>query len=274
MTFNDSFFSVAGQKERLANAGNTLLSAVGIKGGGVQSNTGVKVLDSVLSAGASHPFLTAGAVATAINPTGAVAGVKAVGGVVSAEFSKLSLGAKAVTVVSTPVVASALLSSSTLRSSVASTPSALVNFGSNIGNLADNPSISNLTKIAKDNPLISGLAVATGLVATGGAVRGVAGIIAIAQNTSAIKESNKMAEKVVESAVPLTPSITSSPVGTPILAPPVSTSSVTPRRNVGGARRRRKAKEPQRIVNNVRVYNIDDRDNVDRKVYKGRSQYA
>ena len=268
MSFDNKFFSVAGQKERLANASNTLLSAVGIKKGGVQSNTGVKVLDNALSATASRPFSTAGVVAGVINPTGAIASVKAVGGVVASEFSKLSLGAKAVAVVSTPVVASAVVSSPKLRSSIAAAPSSLSNFGANIGGLVENPSIENLTKIAKDNPVLTGLAGATGLVAIGAAGRGVAGIIATSQNTKALKESTQ-GSAVVESAVLNEPAKTSSPVGTPILAPPVSTSSVTPRRNiVGGARRRRKTKEPQRIVNNVKVYNIDDRDNVDRKVYK------
>lgn len=63
--FKNKFFSVAGQKERLANVGKTVVSAVS-PGGKVQSNTGLSIIDKPLSAVASHPFISAGVAAAAV----------------------------------------------------------------------------------------------------------------------------------------------------------------------------------------------------------------
>lgn len=278
ISFQNDFFSVTGQKERLANAGNTLLSAIGIKGGGVQSSTGVKVLDSALSTAATHPFLTAGAAAAVINPAGALATIKAGASEVSGAFSALPLGQKAAVTAASLVVVPAVANSSQLRKSLSSTPSALVNFGSNLGNLADNPTGANALKVIKENPAVAAIA-GVGLAVAGGlGVAGLASTAATFANTQAVKKNNEimLGTNQIPTSNPLDVGSSSSPVGTPILAPPFSTSIDSPRRNiVGGARRRkRKVKIPERIVNNVKVYNIDDRDNIDRKVYKQKSQYA
>jgi len=59
--FESKFFSVAGQKERISNVGQTLKAAV--LGRGVTADTGSTTANKVLSAAASKPFLTAGVAA-------------------------------------------------------------------------------------------------------------------------------------------------------------------------------------------------------------------
>jgi hypothetical protein len=56
--FQNKFFSVAGQAERIRNVGATLASAV--SGGGVQAHTSSKTANKILSTIASHPFISAG----------------------------------------------------------------------------------------------------------------------------------------------------------------------------------------------------------------------
>lgn len=63
--FDNPFFSIAGQKERLTNVYETLKAAVTLQG--VQSNTGIKPVDVVLSSAASNPYLTAAVVAPLTN---------------------------------------------------------------------------------------------------------------------------------------------------------------------------------------------------------------
>lgn len=282
--FSNDFFSVAGQKERLANVGNTLLAAVGIKKGGVQSNTGLKPVDTVLSAAASYPFVTAGVVAGGMLVTGTKAPAaftnvaQPVAGKAISSFSALSGKQKAVAVVSSLVVPPALVTSPKLRSAVASAPSGLVNFGANVGSLVEDPSISNLSKIAKENPVIAAGAVATGLIGAGAAVRGVASIAATAINTGAIRENTGVAAAAGQSVLGAEKGIISSPsvAGNTALAAPVANSEVkTPiipaGRSVSTTRKRRKTKQKTpSMTQNVKVYNIDDRDINDRKVYKER----
>lgn len=265
--FKNDFLSIAGQKERLANVGNTLLSAVGIKGGGVQSNTGVKVVDTVLSATASHPFVTAGVVATAtttLGKTAVTAVAKKVGEVAVANPGKATLAG---------VAGLAVVKSEKGREAVLNTPSSINNFTSNVAKVIDNPSIEGVKNIAKENPVLTA-GLATGLAVAGGlGLAGVASSVATFANTKAIKESTNQTQGLLNEAITTTSPVvmtSSSPVGTPNLASPVLTSKAPPRSVVaGGARRarRKKASVPS-INNNIKVYNIDDRDNNDRKVYK------
>lgn len=83
--FQNKFLSVAGQKERIANVGNTLKAAVTLRG--VQSNTGNKTVDTVLSAAASNPYLTAAPIAA----SKLIAGKAAVAGSSKTLFSSGAL---------------------------------------------------------------------------------------------------------------------------------------------------------------------------------------
>lgn len=70
-TFTNSFFSSAGQKERLSNVANVLkISVTGSDLSGqknsIVANTGSKTANTVLAAAANHPFITAGVAAAGI----------------------------------------------------------------------------------------------------------------------------------------------------------------------------------------------------------------
>jgi hypothetical protein len=85
--FQNKFFSVAGQKERVTNVVKTIASAVTLKG--VQSNTGNAVVDKVLSAGASNPYVTAGIATVIVKAPAIISAVKS-SGTASAVTSKVA----------------------------------------------------------------------------------------------------------------------------------------------------------------------------------------
>jgi len=97
-------------------------------------------------------------------------------------------------------------------------PSSLANFGSNVGNLIKDPSLSNATNIVKENPVISA---AVGTAVAVGAGLGIGGLVSTVsniQNTKAVKENTAATlggatESSVISALPVESgkSTTSSP---------------------------------------------------------------
>lgn len=92
-TFTNRFFSIAGQRERISNVGQTLKAAVTLRG--VQANTGNRTTDTILSAAASNPYLTAFIPAAAKVAAGgaAVGSAKVAAG--GAAAAKTSAAAKA-----------------------------------------------------------------------------------------------------------------------------------------------------------------------------------
>lgn len=69
MAFTNSFFSIAGQKERLANVGQVLGIATGVYNPQkltISASTPSKILNKGLEVVANHPYATAGVVATGI----------------------------------------------------------------------------------------------------------------------------------------------------------------------------------------------------------------
>lgn len=177
--FENSFFSIEGQKERLGNVVDTLKAAV--TGQGVQSNTGNKTADAVLSAAASNPFTTAAAGAVVAAPGAAAAALKA-------GFSALPASGKVATVIAAPVVAGAVIANPNIAKEAAKTPSKLSQFGSNIGEFSKNPSVDSATTIFKDNPILTSAAViGTGIVVG----KGASSLIATAANTSAIRKNTE-----------------------------------------------------------------------------------
>lgn len=246
------FFSLEGQKERLRNVKDVLLISTGLKKGELQSNTGVKVIDKTLVAAAEHPFLTAGAISVVANPSGAVAVGKKAVEVAGAEFGKLSLGTKTALLVSAPIVTNALIASPKLREAAINAPDSLANFGSNVGGLVEDPSLKNLEKIAKENPIITTVAGATGLVALGAAGRGVAGIVATVQNTQALKENRKQSDGLLT-----TESNKKSESG-PVLTTPLSAQPLTtiyPEKKItkssAGYRKRRSLPSIAPVIRNI-----------------------
>lgn len=65
LKFQNKFFSLAGQKERIKNVVGVLKAP--FTGGKVQSHTGIKAIDKVLSTAATHPIATAAVTGTVAN---------------------------------------------------------------------------------------------------------------------------------------------------------------------------------------------------------------
>lgn len=116
---------------------------------------------------------------------------------------------------------------------VTSTASGLVNVGSNIGKASKEPSISSITNIVKENPIIS-----TGIIAAGAAplIPAAVGAIGSSRTTSAIKEQTEILQKAapaVAAPVPITKEIVVTDSGatvkdlTPTPAPQVQPQEVT-----------------------------------------------
>ena len=174
--------AVTPTKAKLTNVKDTLISAV--TGKGVTANTGSKTVDKVLSSAASNPFTTALAATAIVAPVKTIAAVKSTS-------AALPTKAKVAAVIAAPVIASAVIQNPKIISSVAKTPAALSSFGANIGNLSANPSLENLEKTIKDNPIISGAVIGAGALIVGKGVTGigasVANTIATSKNTAAAK---------------------------------------------------------------------------------------
>jgi len=190
--FENSFFSIAGQLERLGNVKNTLIAAV--TGKGVKSNTGINAVDKVLSTAASNPFTTAAAVSVAVNPVGAINAAKSV-------FTALPTSAKAVSILATPVVVGAVVQNPQIAVEAAKTPSKLANFGSNASALLANPSVDNLKTLVKENPLISTGAALAGTAAVGGGLGLAANTAATYLNSRATNKNTQTAEIGIPSGV-------------------------------------------------------------------------
>jgi hypothetical protein len=185
--FENSFFTLEGQKERLANVKNTLVAAV--TGKGVQSNTGNATVDKVLSAAASNPLTTA-ALITPVNTLSAA----------KAGFSARSSGAKVAVVAASPVVLGAAIANPKIVSKAAQTPANLAQFGSNIGEFSANPTWAGAKQIAQDNPVITGATVLGGGLVIG---KGAAGILSTAANTAAVRANTNVSSdwtKTLENA--------------------------------------------------------------------------
>lgn len=132
------------------------------------------------------------------------------------------------------VAGSALLTSPKLLGKVSTIPSGLVNVGSNIGKLAETPSVSNATQIFKENPIITSALIA-GVALTGGAAA--SGLISSAINTRAIRENTKATQASVQTIVTQIPTVSKpetteilqttnipAPIATPIVTPTTSTT--------------------------------------------------
>lgn len=174
------------QKKRLTNVKDVLVAAV--TGKGVHSNTGAPVVDKVLSAAASNPFLTALPVGVA----------KAGGIAASAALAQATPKVATATIIGTPILTSAVVSNpggavKTAKKAAGVTQD-LSNFG---GNLASIDSFEDVVTTAKENPVLSaGVIAATGLVVKGG-VNAVTTVL----NTQAVKENTETAKKSAESVL-------------------------------------------------------------------------
>lgn len=196
--------AVVPTKAKIENVGATLKAAV--TGKGVQSNTGVKVADKVLSAAASNPFISA-------LPIGAASAAGKLG--VSGAVSLVTAAPKtaALTTIVAPAVVSAAATTGLKKSAsiVADIPKDTSNFASNLVSIS---SLEDVKDLAKENPVLTGAVIAGAAYVAGkgvtSAVSGIANTIATKENTKAIKETSIAATTILPtsqslSSVPLTP---------------------------------------------------------------------
>lgn len=152
-----------------------------------------------LSSSISRTVATTGVAAAAIvsAPIVAPTAAKAV-----SNFVTNNPGKTAIAITAAVPVTAALIQSPKAREAVVSAPSSLANFGSNVGQLIENPSISNATNIFKENPIVASTIVAGAAIATGAAS---AGVISTLLNTKAVKENTAaMGPQLISSNVPVT----------------------------------------------------------------------
>jgi len=154
------------------------------------ANTKSAELNKALTFGAEKPAVVAGVVATAANPSGALAFAKAAASSVSkgiksitsslSPMQKLGYGAAATIVI--PTVAK----SATARKALSNAPQALGTFSTNAAQFIDNPSLGSAKTLVTQSPLISGglAAAGLGIVGVGGA-----GLVSNYLNTSAVKKN-------------------------------------------------------------------------------------
>lgn len=182
--FENKFLSGAGQKERLANIGATLKAAV--TGKGVKSNTGSKVVDTVLSKAASNPFGTAALAAVAVSPSTALAAVKTA--------PKTTIAAT----LAAPIVTSIAVSNPKGTAQTIGQASNLSQDVSNFaGNIASIKSGSDVLTTIEENPVLS----AATVIGAGLVVKGAVGAAATAINTEAVRENTKVAAAAGASAI-------------------------------------------------------------------------
>jgi hypothetical protein len=176
-------------KNRLKNVKDVFKSIATLKP--IQSNINLKndkvekVVNKVVGAtsqAAGTAALGLGAAAVAVSTLPKIAAKAAT------EFAAAKTTTQIAVVGSGLVAGGALSTSKKTRQAVVDTPSNLVNFGENIGEFVENPSLEKAKDIITENPLI---AAGAGLI--GAAALGKAGTIATSLiNTSAIKEQTSI----------------------------------------------------------------------------------
>lgn len=178
-----------------------------------------KPVKKVAEAALNNPYVTAlgvGAVGAAIAaPAAAATAAKA--------LIPASTGGKIAAVVAAPAVAGAFVRQpGAALDAVSNAPSALANFGGNVADLAVNPSLDNLVKVGKENPVITG-ALVGGAVLAGGAK--LLPAIATTRQTEAIQEQTEALKGI--GGLP-SDSVSALPYSPPSALPSAAPSSKVP----------------------------------------------
>lgn len=155
--FQNNFFSLEGQKERLQNVANTLKSALTLKG--VQSNTGIKPIDTALSNLASNPYLTALGGSILSKPSIATQAIKEVSTGIASTTLNYVKTKPLQTMIGGSLVAGVLTSNPKIIKDI---PTSSFKVGQDIGNITANPSISGLKDFASKHPFVTGALITAG----------------------------------------------------------------------------------------------------------------
>jgi hypothetical protein len=184
-----------------------------------------------------------GAVAgLAVVAGGSTLGKAAISRVVQAVAPKTAKGVVAYAV-GTPIAVGVLKNSEKARGAVVNSPSSLTNFGANIANIIDNPSIDAVKTTFKENPYITG-AVIAGTV--GAATLALAPVIASTRQTEAIQEQTAAIQAPeplqVQLTAPPQPSLSSAPVveASPNEAAPAGAETKAPKKKKKSTKKKKK----------------------------------
>lgn len=251
----------ADQSKRLKNVAAVLSIAVNpFTKDKIKANTGIKPVDKVLGAAASHPYITAAPIAVVKAPAAAAVIAKAVGQkalTTAAAHPVKTAGVLAGAV----VVGSAVKQNPKLASVVRNPLPELAETGSDIGKFTKNPSLETAADIAKNSPLITaGTALVAGAVIGKSATIGAANLantLATTSNTRAIKDSGSLPSTSTTTSSPMAASPLSSSAGvspSPVLPQTQSLSTV---RTTGVARRRKQKPQSQSQRQSMRVQIIN-----------------
>jgi hypothetical protein len=184
--FSNPFFSIAGQKERLANVKNTLVA--GFTGQGVSSNLKNPTLNKATAWVGSNPISAILALETIpliATGTAASLGASAVSKIAASSL-KTKVIAGGVGLVAAPII---LANPKPIAKAIAESPSKLAKFETNLYKAADKPSVESFKTLVKESPIISAALATAGLFGIGvGAGTGL-NLLSNYQNTGAVKKN-------------------------------------------------------------------------------------
>lgn len=162
---------------------------------------------------------------------------------------------KVIAAVATPIAIGAIASSPKLQTGLITAPSSLVNFGTNVGKIIENPSLATVKETVKENPLISSAVALGGAAAIGGGLGLLANTVATAINTKATNINSAPSDI----AVPTSTMVKETFAGQEQTATSVSPTPQTPQTKVisntttRNKKRRRKAQKPTIMQQKVNV---------------------
>lgn len=195
MAFTNSFFSIAGQKERLTNVVSVLGAALNpFDKTKVEANISNPLLKSATEFVANNPYTTAAIVAAPIasGTRGAIAST------ISKAPTVVKVGSVAAGLVAVPAIVSSPKAASKVVDVVGTvTPEKLVNLGAGAGSLLETPSVSSAKEFVKENAATLGtLTAASALIALPTAIKTVSSI----SQTQSAKKAAQATEDYAEEA--------------------------------------------------------------------------
>jgi hypothetical protein len=164
----------------LSGIGKSIKTNVGYVQAGMPKSVGGLISDilTVATPFVKLPVATVAKASPVVSTVAKTVAIKAI----SNPVKTLAVGAGAL------VAGSALVTSEKAREGVLQLPSSLVNVGSNIGQVIENPSSETIGQLVKENPLIVGGATVAGALIAG---KGIAGAVATFGQTQATKEQTQ-----------------------------------------------------------------------------------
>jgi len=185
-TFNQPFFSVAGQVERLKNVVGVVNAAFNpLSKATVTANVSNPTMKAALETVSNHPYVSAGIIAGGVTAIAKPAATLAL----AKSAIPTTLKGKVIAAVAAPVVIG-VVSKAPVQTAKAliEAPSQLSEFGSGIGQLATKPSLESAKALFKESPILTGAALAAVAVVAG---KGIFPAIATARQTEAIQEQTE-----------------------------------------------------------------------------------